>query len=305
MDPTLLTLLIASGLLVVLAVFMGVVLGWANKALHVPVDERIVRVGANLPGANCGGCNFAGCNDFAEAVVSGKAKVTGCTVGGDATAQKVAAVMNVVVEKSWPVRPIVHCAATIEQRLVRGRYVGEATCHAANLVNGIQGCTYGCLGFGDCTGACAFEAILIRDGLAVVDYVRCTGCGACAVICPRNIISLVPFKADRILAVTCANKDFGKDVSSICTVGCIGCSACSKKTPVIRMDGTLPVIAYETYDPAQAESFLAAIDKCSREGLVFVGKPSAKDFAAAAGKDLPARVEADFKTTADDEEWRG
>lgn len=33
-------------------------------------------------------------------------------------------------------------------------YIGEQRCGPANLVTDVQGCTYGCLGFGDCTRAC-------------------------------------------------------------------------------------------------------------------------------------------------------
>ena len=39
-------------------------------------------------------------------------------------------------------------------------------------------CQYGCLGYGDCTRACAFDAIHIVDGIAKVDREKCTGCGA-------------------------------------------------------------------------------------------------------------------------------
>ncbi|HAU38841.1 MAG TPA: electron transporter RnfB, partial [Phycisphaerales bacterium] len=52
------------------------------------------------------------------------------------------------------------------------------------------------------------------------------GCGACAKVCPRNIITMVPFKADRMYVVACCNQDFGKDVKAVCNVGCIGCKAC-------------------------------------------------------------------------------
>jgi hypothetical protein len=41
------------------------------------------------------------------------------------------------------------------------------------------------------------------------------------------------------------------------------------------------------------------------QGLVFVGKPSPEDLAAVAEEELPDKIEADFKTTVDDTEWRG
>ena len=76
-------------------------------------------------------------------------------------------------------------------------------CRAANLVADVQGCTYGCLGFGDCSRACNYDAIQVVDGLATVNYYNCIGCGACAKVCPRNIITITPFKAKRMLAVAC------------------------------------------------------------------------------------------------------
>lgn len=58
---TILVLLFAAVVMLLLAVAMAWVLGWANRAFHVEVDERIDRINAVLPGANCGGCGFVGC----------------------------------------------------------------------------------------------------------------------------------------------------------------------------------------------------------------------------------------------------
>ena len=65
---------------------------------------------------------------------------------------------------------VVHCSARSDQRYQQTPYRGEPTCSAANLVAGVQGCTYGCLGLGDCVRVCDYDAIHIVDGLAVVDY---------------------------------------------------------------------------------------------------------------------------------------
>jgi len=296
------TLLLAAAVMLLLATAMGLILGWANRAFFVPVDPRISAVDAALPGANCGGCGYVGCGEYAEAVVKEGASVDRCPVGGGACADAIAQVMKVSVEASWPTRPVVHCSAGYDERLLRVPYEGEPTCQAANMVN-VQGCTYGCLGFGDCVTACNYNAMHIRDGLAVVDYDACVGCGACAPACPRNIISLVPFKTERVLAVLCCNKDFGKDVTRVCSVGCIGCKACAKVHDLISMEGNVPVIDYEQYNGE--DDFALAIDKCSRESLVWVGRPSAADLVGAAAEELPDRVEADFKSTVDDADWRG
>jgi Na+-translocating ferredoxin:NAD+ oxidoreductase subunit B len=63
---------------------------------------------------------------------------------------------------------------------MRTEYRGERKCSNANLVANVQGCTYGCLGFGDCTHSCKYDAIHVVDGLATIDYEKCIGCGACS-----------------------------------------------------------------------------------------------------------------------------
>lgn len=298
------TILLAALTLLGLGVVVSIVLGVANKAFHVPVDLRLEKVNAALPGANCGACGYVGCADYGEAVVMKGEAVDKCPVGGAEVIQKVSSIMGVEVDEAFPVRPIVHCAATTAQRLKQTPYHGEQTCHAANLVSGIQGCVYGCLGLGDCVVVCDYDAIHIIDGVAVIDYVKCIGCGACVKACPRNIISQVPFKADRILAVQCANKDFGKEVQEVCEVGCTGCKSCARANPeLVTIVDNLPVFDYTKYDPKASLQVIQ--DKCRRESMVWLGKPTPKELALAAGETMPARQESEFKTTVDQTEWRG
>jgi len=299
------TVILAAAALSVLAVFMSTVLGWANRAFHVEVDPKVEAISGALPGANCGGCGFVGCQEYAEAVASGKASVSLCGPGGSSCAKTLAGIMGVDAGESLPYRAVIHCSADFDKRLQRTEYRGEPTCRAANLVAGVQGCTYGCLGFGDCQVACKYDAIEMQNGLAVVDYEKCIGCKACAAACPRNIITMVPFKSDRMLVVACSNQDMGPDVKAVCKTGCIGCKACTKaeNSPLVML-GNVPVIDYEKYDPSQ--DLLPVLDKCRMESLVFVGKPTPKDLAAVAEEELPkGPIRADFKTTADDAEWRG
>lgn len=288
-----------------LAMLSGHLLGWANRVFHVDVDPRIDAVNNALPGANCGGCGFVGCLSYAEAVVAGKAPPDRCPVGGPSVAEAVAKIMGVSLKPSWPYRPVVHCRARYEERLGRGDYRGEKTCAAANLISGVQGCTYGCLGFGDCVRACEFDAIHIVDGLAVVDYTRCVGCGACARVCPRNIITMVPFKARRMVVVGCSNRDMARDVKAVCKIGCVGCAACSKASALFKMEGGIPRINYDEYDPEKMDAVVVAVRKCPVKNLIYVGEPTPEDLAAVADKEKPKIVEADFKTTADQADWRG
>ncbi len=296
--------LLAAATMAALALVMAWVLGWANRRFHVETDPRVEAVLRALPGANCGGCGFVGCSEYAEAVAAGRAPPDKCAVGGASCAAAIASILGVELKPSWPYRPAVHCGARLEERLGRLEYRGEPTCASANLVSGVQGCTYGCLGLGDCERACPFDAIHVVDGLAVVDYEKCTGCGKCAEVCPRNIISMVPFKAERMLIVACSNKDPGRYVREVCKVGCLGCRACERTAgDLFTVVENLSRINYEAYDPEKLAAARSAAEKCPMRRIVEVGKPPRER--AAEPEDLLSPVRADFKTTVDKTEWRG
>ena len=69
------------------------------------------------------------------------------------------------------------------------------------------------------------------------------------------------------------------------------------------MEGNLPAIDYDRYD--LATDFTAALEKCPREGMIYIGHPTPEDLAELADEPMPDRVEADFKTTVDETQWRG
>ncbi len=299
------TLGLAAGTMLGMAIIMSYILGWANKKFYVEVDPRVESIIEALPGANCGGCGFVGCSEYAVAIVATDAPVNKCPVGGENCAKELADIMGVELGESLPFRPVIHCGARLKDRLGRTTYRGEPKCSAVNLVAGVQGCTYGCLGFGDCSQACDYDALHVVDGLATVDYDKCIGCGACAKVCPRNIITITPFKSERIVAVTCANKDKGKDVMSVCEVGCIGCGACSRISDIITIEENISIINYDNYTKDCLPGLMKACEKCPRKRLMFIGKPSAKDIEKASDLEAPEIVEPDFKTSVDDTEWRG
>jgi len=266
------TLLMAALVLFGLTLVFAGLLGFAKEKLRVDEDPRIPLVIEQLPSANCGGCGFAGCADFAKAVVGGRAEPTGCPVGGAKTAEAVAQVMGVEVVKTFPYRPVIHCGAKAQHRLGRVPYEGVPTCVEANVIGVTQGCTYGCLGFGDCVAVCNYDAMRMEDGLPVINYDNCTGCGACAKACPRGIIENIPFKQERMLVISCANKEPGKSVKQVCEVGCIGCKLCQRMMgDLFDIRDNLAYLNYENY--SGEEDFTEVIKKCPAEVMVYFGKP--------------------------------
>ena len=263
------TILLAAALMLGLALLFTITLSVAKTKLHVDVDPRIERINEAVPGANCGGCGFAGCASFARAVVEGKAPANGCPVGGPETAALIAEIMGIELSAGHPVRPVVRCQARKTDRLGRAAYDSICTCTEANVVGGLQACTYGCLGFGDCFDACRYDAVRMVYGLPVIDYEKCTNCGACSRACPREIIARVPFSSETMYAVACSNRDPGRAMKSICKVGCIACGACAKAVAeLFEVKGDLAELNYDAYEKAEAAP---AAEKCPTKVIVRFG----------------------------------
>lgn len=269
---TLITIAIAACTLFLLAVVVSWILGWANIQFRVEVDPKIEEVLEALPGVNCGGCGYLGCSDYAVAIVTDDTPVNKCTVGGQACAMDVAAIMGVEAGDIVKTFAIVHCGSHYDDRIVRTAYRGEKSCAAANQVAGIQGCAFGCLGFGDCVQACNYNAVHVVDGLATIDYEKCIGCGACAKVCPRFIIAVVPFNESSIPAVVCSNKDKGKDSRAVCKTSCIGCKACTKLSHIFIVEDDLSCTDTSVYKAEIYDDVLKAIEKCPTNCIKFVGK---------------------------------
>lgn len=227
-----------------MGVVFGVVLAIASRIFHVETDDRLEPMIDCLPGANCGGCGFSGCSAYAQAIIDGKAKIGLCAAGGDEAAQKMAKIMGVEAEKTERMVAMVKCRGY--ESVQKGEYEGIPDCIAATKVtgNGPLVCQFGCLGFGTCVEACKFGAMHIENGKAKVDADKCTGCMACANVCPRNVIVRVPYSAD--IVVACNSTAKGKVTIKGCNIGCIGCMKCEKVCPndAIHVKDNLASIDY-------------------------------------------------------------
>ena len=266
------TLLLAGGVMLGLTVLFAGLLSLAKVKLRVVEDPRIIQIEDVLPAANCGGCGYAGCADFARAVVDRRVRCDGCPVGGSEVAEKIADILGIKVITIIPYRPVIHCCAKHGDKHGMVDYDGVATCVEANVVGVTQGCAYGCLEFGDCVEVCEYGAMRMVDGLPEIDYEKCTGCGACARACPRNLFEQIPFKQDRMLVVACSNKEPAKCVKQVCKVGCIGCKLCAKCfADMFKVDNNVSRIMYDNY--AGEEDLSKAIAKCPAKAMVYFGKP--------------------------------
>ena len=249
----------------------AIVLLIASEKFKVEVDPEVERVHQVLPHLDCGGCGFAGCMEYAKALLADAELIGKCAPGGPETAAKIAAMLNLQISDSGPQkRPIVHCRAHTDDRTMYARYEGIQSCTAANALANVQACAFGCLGMGDCTRACKFDALHVVDGLSTVDYNKCTGCGACSKACPRNLIEMVPFRFENMMTVACSSKETGKSTRAFCKVGCIGCGICAKQSEAFTVEDNLARINLEKYQPCgQTE---AAYNKCPTGVIVYRGK---------------------------------
>ena len=231
MTEILIAAVAAAALCGIVALLLGLFLGFAGEAFKVEVDPKEEAINEVLPGNNCGGCGYAGCSGLAAAIAKGEAPVGQCPVGGDEVAAKIGEIMGVAAEAGVKKVAFVKCAGTCEKAKNDYEYTGIEDCAAMAFVpgGGPKSCNYGCLGYGSCVKACPFDAIHVVDGVAVVDKDKCKACSKCIAACPKGLIELVPYNAGHI--VQCSSKDKGKAVMDACSVGCIGCGLCAKNCP--------------------------------------------------------------------------
>lgn len=260
--------LIAGGVMLGLGVALSAILALAKKKLYVYEDPRIDEVEELLPRANCGACGLAGCRVFAEAVVKGEVNPARCTANSPENTAAIAEHLGVALEKGEKRVARLACQGGDHVAWTRAQYKGMASCQAAALVaGGGKGCAWGCLGFGDCKDACDFGAITMDEhGLPVVDGDRCTACGACVEVCPRDLFSIHP--VSRRLWVACMSEAQGEQAEAECAVACTGCGRCVADAPdgLIALRNNLAVIDYSRNNQASP----AAIQRCPTGAIVWI-----------------------------------
>src|SRR5512145_3073624 len=132
---------------VILALILGIALGFFKEKFAIAKDPLIAQARALLPGVNCGACGYPGCDAYSEAVAARKAEVNLCTSGGKHTADALADLLGVKTVAEDDVAVLL-CQGKKESAKEKGEYVGVKTCRAAKLTTGgTKLCLWGCLGF--------------------------------------------------------------------------------------------------------------------------------------------------------------
>ena len=210
----------------VLGALLALIIGATARAFAAETDTRVETVTEMLPGVNCGGCGYAGCADFAKAIVEGRAPPMQCPVSTSVNITRIAEYLGITAGEKEKVFAVVRCGGSCAVT-VRSPYNGVGDCRSAALVaGGAKGCDFGCIGFASCARACPFDAIEMRDGLAVVHPELCVGCGKCVDTCPKNLITLAPAAVD--VHVYCSSPEKGPVKLKVCKAACIACRKCIK-----------------------------------------------------------------------------
>jgi len=220
------TVLLAFIVALAVGFILALIIGAAAKAFAVEPDPRHEALVELLPGVNCGGCGFAGCGEFAKALLAEEASPELCPVCLPDDLKKVGEFLGISVVGRSRMVALIKCGGH-DGVASSTPYNGVNDCASASLVAaGGKGCSYGCLGLASCSRACPFDAIEIRNGLAVVHPDRCTGCGQCVKTCPKKLICMVPASVD--VHVYCNSPEKGGIKLKVCKASCIACQKCVK-----------------------------------------------------------------------------
>ncbi len=221
-----------------------------------------------MPGANCGACGVAGCRAFAEKVVEGEIPPGKCSVSGAEGAQTIADYLGIEAGQAEKNVARLLCAGGSDVAAQWAAYEGFLSCRAAAVVTGgPKACFYGCLGLGDCERVCQFKAISTApNGIPVVDVEKCTACGDCVTICPKQLFQIMP--VSQKLIVQCKSLLEGNEAESLCRVACTACGRCAADAPpgLIEMKNNLPLINERELDLQTSKATL----RCPTKAIVWL-----------------------------------
>lgn len=244
-----------------IGLLLGFIIALASYFLSVQRVARVEEVQELLPGANCGACGYAGCSAYAEAVVTEGASLSCCTSLTKEALNAIAAIMGLTVEaQAEPLKAYIAChASPFSPEGQQFQYKGLEDCVSRSLFySGSKKCKHGCLGGGSCISSCPVDAIFKdNEGRVMIDREKCISCGRCVTVCPMKVIKMIPQSAD--FAVACSHPGKALQTKSECSVGCLGCTLCTKKSPEggFFMDGFLAKIDYN-----KKGSRAEAMEKC-------------------------------------------
>lgn len=270
-------IIIPIAILAGIGLLLAVLLGYAATVFEVKQNPKVEEVLLVLPGVNCGGCGFAGCEAYAKGVALNNASPTLCTVGGSPVANQIGEIMGVKVNAMEVMVAYVKCNGDCDKSKDKYEYHGIMDCVSASALpgGGAKSCSYGCLGLGTCLAVCDFDAIVIRDGIAIIDENKCTNCGACVKACPKNLIESVPINSR--VRVACNSYDSARDAMQNCEVGCIACKKCEKacEFDAIHVNNNLAKIDYDKC--TQCNACVEVCPKVTIENILMINKAKPKE----------------------------
>jgi len=265
---------------VIIAVVFAIVLYFASVKFKVVENPLIGEVEEVLPATNCGGCGYPGCRPFAEATTKAdNLDSLYCTVGGNETMKQVASILGLEAVEKDRVIAVLRCNGTEAMRPHTNEFDGASNCTvASSLYSGETGCSFGCVGLGECVDVCDFDALHMDPitGLPVVSEDNCTACNACVEACPKDLFELRSIgkgKKNLRIYVACMNEEKGGVARKACEAACIGCSKCVTVCPAdaITVENSLAYIDYEL-----CTSCRKCVYECPTDAILDINFPPRK-----------------------------
>lgn len=224
--------------LLLLALFCGLLLGFAAEKFKADTTALISQINACLPQTQCAQCGYPGCKPYAEAIASGEA-INKCPPGGE---QTIAALATLLDQDVLPLD-----ASCGEHGPAKKAVIREQEC---------IGCTF-------CLQACPVDAIVgAPQQMHTIISSECTGCELCLPPCPVDCIDLVSIPEQARPAMP---------QPSLSEQACIRCGFCVDACPVdLLPQELLWSIKAEAYDRAEADR----LHDCIECGLCHAVCPS-------------------------------